>query len=131
MTRWWAGRLPSPIWRHHQNDHLRHQTCPDGKNYDVDTNPPIPGRLLSFFWPLNKQKMNMGWATHSSSNAFSLVIQYYDVILQYQDDHHLWFGALYGMFDALNGHFGDDVEWVMVAYPPIIINICKRNFITA
>ena len=22
---------------------------------------------------------------------------------------------------ALNGHFGDDVEWGMVAYPPIII----------
>ena len=53
----------------------------------------------------------MGWATHSSNNAFSLVIQYYDVILQYRDDHHLWFRALYGMFDALNGHFGDDVEW--------------------
>ena len=66
----------------------------------------------------------MGWATHSSNNAFSLVIQYYDVILQYRDDHHLWFGALYGMFDALNGHFGDDVEWGMVAYPPIII---RRN----
>ena len=26
------------------------------------------------------------------------------------------------MFDALNGHFGDDVEWGMVAYPPIIIS---------
>ena len=64
----------------------------------------------------------MGWVTHSSNNAFSVVIQYYDVILQYRDDHHLCFGALYGMFDALNGHFSDDVEWRMVSYPPIIIS---------
>ena len=69
----------------------------------------------------------MGWATRSSNNAFSLVIQYYDVILKYRDDHHLCFGALYGILDALNVHFGDVVEWDMVAYPPIIINTCNRK----
>ena len=30
------------------------------------------------------------------------------------------------MFDALNGHFGDDIEWVVVAYLPIIIR-CSFN----
>ena len=30
------------------------------------------------------------------------------------------------MFDALNGHFGDDVEWGIVAYPPFIINNPQR-----
>ena len=34
---------------------------------------------------------------------------------QHHNSFHL------GMFDALNGHFGDDVEWVVVDYPPIII----------
>ena len=29
------------------------------------------------------------------------------------------------MFDALNGHFGDDVEWGMAAYLPIIIIRCS------
>ena len=71
--------------------------------------------------------MNMRWATHSSKSAISLVIHCYDVILQYRDDHHLWFNALYGMFDALNGHFGDDVEGGMVAYPLFIIRFHHRR----
>ena len=34
------------------------------------------------------------------------------------------------MFDALNDHFGDDVEWGMVAYPPFIINVEQGEFQT-